>query len=68
VGLKLLVEYGHSSGFLPFEIPKWLSLGVIVVIFGLSFLYARLQEKRHVRTAAEQAAAQLLMDEEGGAR
>src|SRR5262249_31921606 len=45
VGLKLLVEYGHSGGYLPFEIPKWLSLGVIVVIFGLSFLYARMQEK-----------------------
>jgi hypothetical protein len=68
VGLKLLVEYGHSEGYLGFEIPKWLSLGVIVVIFAVSFLYARMQEKRHVRTAAEEAAAQLLMDEEGGAR
>jgi YkoY family integral membrane protein len=68
VGLKLLVEYGHSGGYLPFEIPKWLSLGVIVVIFAVSFLYARMQEKRHVRTAAEQAAAQLLIDEEGGVR
>ena len=24
-----------------FEIPKWLSLGLIVVIFGIAFLYSR---------------------------
>jgi hypothetical protein len=24
-----------------FEIPKWLSLGLIIVIFGASYLYAR---------------------------
>ena len=24
-----------------FEIPKWLSLGLIVVIFGIAYLYAR---------------------------
>jgi len=68
VGLKLLIEYGHSGGYLPFEVPKWLSLGLIVVIFAVSFLYARRQEQRHVRTASEEAATQLLMDEEGGAR
>ena len=68
VGVKLLIEYGHSSGYIGFEVPKWLSLGLIVVIFVVSFVYARQQEKRHVRTASEEAAAQLLMDEEGGAR
>jgi YkoY family integral membrane protein len=41
VGIKLLVEWGHSSGFLHFEIPKWLSLGLIIVIFAASYLYAR---------------------------
>jgi len=41
VGLKLLVEYFHGLGWIHFEIPRWLSLGLIVVIFGLSFLYAR---------------------------
>ena len=34
VAIKLLVEYLHSAGFLDFEIPKWLSLGLIVVILG----------------------------------
>ena len=64
---KLLIEYGHSAGYIHFEIPKWLSLGLIVVIFMISFIYARQQEKR-VRTAAEKAATRLLMEEEGGKR
>ena len=63
VGVKLLIEYGHSSGYIGFEVPKWLSLGLIVVIFVVSFLYARQQAKR-VRTAAEEAATELLMEEE----
>ena len=40
VGLKLLLEYGHSLGWVPFDIPKWLSLGLVGVIFGASYLYA----------------------------
>ena len=41
VGVKLMIEYFHGLGWVPFEVPKWLSLGLIVIIFGLSFLYAR---------------------------
>lgn len=41
VGIKLLAEYLHSIGILHFEIPKWLSMGLIVVIFAASYLYAR---------------------------
>ncbi len=41
VGLKLLLEYGHTLGYIHFQIPKWFSLGLIVVIFGGSYLYAR---------------------------
>jgi YkoY family integral membrane protein len=41
VGIKLLIEYFHGLGWIHFELPKWLSMGLIVVIFGLSFLYAR---------------------------
>ena len=43
VGLKLLVEYAHTEGWVHFEIPKWLSLGLIVVIFGISYWLARRQ-------------------------
>ena len=41
VGIKLLIEYAHSLGWVHFLVPKWLSLGVIVVIFTASFFYAR---------------------------
>jgi len=41
VGLKLLAEYLHNIGVLHFVIPKWISLGLIVVIFGISLWYAR---------------------------
>src|SRR5262245_58944855 len=67
VGIKLLVEFLHTEDYVGFEIPKWLSLGLIVVIFVVSFVYARRQERKHVGTAAEQEAARLLMeDDENG--
>ncbi len=40
VGIKLLLEYAHALGWVHFEIPKWLSLGLVGVIFGASYLYA----------------------------
>src|SRR2546422_6254034 len=48
VGLKLLIEYFHAEGYVPFEIPRWFSLGAIVVIFSVAFLYAIRQERRAV--------------------
>ena len=65
VGIKLLVEYLHGAGYVHFEIPKWLSLGLIVVIFGIALFYARLQEKKHGPGAADNAARELLTDENG---
>src|SRR5213083_27920 len=53
VGLKLIFEYLHSSGYVAFEIPKWLSLGLIVLIFAVSFVYGRTQERRRIRSASE---------------
>jgi predicted tellurium resistance membrane protein TerC len=41
VAVKLLVEYLHDLEMVHFVIPKWLSLGLIVVIFTISFIYAR---------------------------
>jgi YkoY family integral membrane protein len=46
VGIKLLVEYLHTEGYVAFEIPKWLSLGLIVVIFAIALGYSRRIEKR----------------------
>lgn len=44
VGIKLLLEYAHTLGWIHFEIPKWLSLGLIVVIMGAAYVYARRKE------------------------
>jgi YkoY family integral membrane protein len=46
VGFKLLIEYLHHEGHIDFVVPKWLSLGLIVLIFGAALIYAMLQEKR----------------------
>jgi YkoY family integral membrane protein len=63
VGAKLIVEFLHTEGYVGFEIPKWLSLGLIVVIFAVSWWLARRQEAL-TRTDTEDAAAQLLSEEE----
>jgi YkoY family integral membrane protein len=52
VGVKLLIEYGHVEGYIAFEIPKFLSLGVIVVIFGAALGYALLKERAERRAEA----------------
>src|SRR5438128_1280323 len=46
VGFKLIVEYLHASHYIAWEIPKSLSLGLIVVIFSVAFFYARRVEQR----------------------
>ena len=53
VGIKLLMEFAHQQGWVHFEIPKWLALGLIVVIFGIAFLYAR----KHPHEEPEEEAA-----------
>ena len=63
VGTKLLVEFLHSEGYIGFEIPKWLSLGLIVVIFGVAFFYAKQEERRRFRATSPEAAARRLFDE-----
>jgi YkoY family integral membrane protein len=41
VAIKLLVEYLHDLGTIDFVVPKWLSLGLIAIIFVIAFAYAR---------------------------
>jgi YkoY family integral membrane protein len=43
VGVKLLVEYAHGQGYIHFMVNKWMSFGLIVLIFLASYLYARKQ-------------------------
>ena len=43
VGLKLILEYLHKAGYVAFAVPKELSLGLIVVIFVIAFIMARIE-------------------------
>lgn len=49
VGVKLLLEWLHSVHVVGFEVPKWLSLGLIVVIFLVALAYARAEELKNKR-------------------
>jgi YkoY family integral membrane protein len=43
VGLKLGLEYLHDLGYVHFEISQWISIALIVAIFIVAFVYARIQ-------------------------
>ena len=43
VGIKLILEYLHAAGYVHWEVPKWLSLGLIAVIFAVAFVMARME-------------------------
>jgi YkoY family integral membrane protein len=47
VGIKLVMEYLHAEHFIPFEVPQWASLSLIVIIFIASLFYARRQAALH---------------------
>jgi YkoY family integral membrane protein len=64
VGLKLLIEFLHTERYIGFEIPRWLSLGLIVIIFATAWLYARRMERRVDDSTTDAAAKRLLADEE----
>jgi YkoY family integral membrane protein len=55
VGVKLIIEYLHAEGLVAFEIPQWLSLGLIVVIFIAAFIWAQQVERKRL-TKTEEAA------------
>jgi predicted tellurium resistance membrane protein TerC len=69
VGIKLLAEYLHLAGYTHFVIPKAFSIGLIVVIFVLAFVYARREEEKVRQMGKEHKAADpevraLLTDED----
>jgi YkoY family integral membrane protein len=63
VGIKLLLEYLHDAGYVGFELPKWFSLGLVVVIFVIAFIYARMKGPVEASDLAERAEAILETDE-----
>jgi len=63
VGMKLLIEFLHKEGYIGLEIPNWVSLGLIVVIFVVSFLYARAQPQQATAAQDDDAARHLFDDQ-----
>jgi YkoY family integral membrane protein len=64
VGIKLGLEYFYAAGYVDFEVPRSLSLGVIIVIFVAAYIYARSKgPTKHVRDAMDEQATKLLVDE-----
>jgi YkoY family integral membrane protein len=41
VGIKLLLEYARAMDWIEFDMPKWLSLGLIAVTFLAAYAHAR---------------------------
>ena len=65
VGLKLCFEYLHEAHFIGLEIPRWLSLGLVVVIFIVALIYARMQGAvDHPDSLADEAEEMLAADSE----
>ena len=59
VGVKLLLEFLHGRATLHFEIPKWLSLGLIVVIFVPRFSTRAARHERDARRRDRRRARRL---------
>jgi YkoY family integral membrane protein len=57
VGAKLLIEYAGAMNWIHYEMPKWLSLGLIAITFLIAYLQAR--RKGPVDDADDEAAALL---------
>lgn len=64
VGIKLLVEYLHEAGYIGFGVPQWLSLGLIVVIFAVALIWARMNGPVHADPLSE-TAEEILSSEVG---
>jgi YkoY family integral membrane protein len=60
VGVKLLVEYAAAIGWIHFEVPKWLSLGLIAVTFLIAYWQARRKGAVDIADETEDEAAALL--------
>jgi len=61
VGVKLIVEFLRAEGFTHLEINRWFSFGLIIVIFLLSYVYARRQGPADTDEQAER-----LLNEDDG--
>ena len=46
VGIKLFIEYLHAIHILSWEIPRWLSITIVFVLFALSGIHAKRAERK----------------------
>ena len=60
VGVKLLIEYAAAMGWIHFEVPKWLSLGLIGITFLVAYLQARRKGAVELDDDSDDEAAALL--------
>ena len=44
VGVKLLIEYAHAMHWIGWELPKWLSITIMLLLFAGSAVYAKWKE------------------------
>src|SRR5262249_12106707 len=63
VGIKLFLEYLHGANDVGFEILKWFSLGLLVLIFVASLMLAHGRRPQR-GSRAEQDARKLLIDDD----
>ena len=66
VGVKLLVEYLHAEAYIHFGINKWVSFGLIVVIFLVSYIYAKKQGPVPDEETVTDEAAELFVEDQKG--
>jgi hypothetical protein len=62
VGIKLFLEYAHEVHWVAFVVPKWFSLGLIVLIFVVAFLYARREGPAPLEERIDDDAAKLIQE------
>jgi len=55
VGVKLLVEFLHAIGAIHFEFPRWVAIGIVLVLFVASTVYAMIKERPGVKATASKA-------------
>jgi YkoY family integral membrane protein len=68
VGIKLFWEFLHHMHWVPFAIPKVISIGLVIVLFVASYLYAKAHPAPEDKLSESAGEAQVLlteMDEEG---
>jgi YkoY family integral membrane protein len=68
VSAQLILKFLNLEGWLQFELPEWLYLGVIFAIFAVALAYGWLQDRRQRPRNTDDDPARLLLREEGEER